>query len=320
MKVPEPRKLKSGNYFIQLRLNGVSIPVTTATAKECKRQAELIKAEHRTGKRVTQMDKNHLTLKQTLERYIENRRNVLSPATILGYEVILENRFQSVMKRPASEIKDWQAVINAEAKLCGAKTLKNAWGLVSASLKAGGHLVPEVALPQIIPATRPWLDAEQIQVFVKAVKGNPCEIPALLALHSLRRSEIIALTWERLDLEKGLIHIEGSAVPGPENTMVYKETNKSRNSRRIVPIMIPELKVALEMQEQRTGPVMKCHPNSLYKQINTVCKNAGLPAVGVHGLRHPYVKPATTKNLSNLREICRSSLDAAEYWRIPMTH
>lgn len=47
MKVPEPKKLPSGNYFIQLRLNGVSVPVTRPTAKECKREAELIKSEHR---------------------------------------------------------------------------------------------------------------------------------------------------------------------------------------------------------------------------------------------------------------------------------
>ena len=34
MKVPAPRKLPSGSWFIQLRLGGESIPVTAATAKD----------------------------------------------------------------------------------------------------------------------------------------------------------------------------------------------------------------------------------------------------------------------------------------------
>ena len=53
MKVPEPRKMSSGNYYIQLRLGGVSIPVTAPTAAECKRQAALIKAEQRHAVRAT---------------------------------------------------------------------------------------------------------------------------------------------------------------------------------------------------------------------------------------------------------------------------
>lgn len=96
MKVPEPRKLKSGSYFIQLRLNGVSVPVTARTAKECKRQAELIKAEHRAGKRVVQEHKSDPTLGQAIDAYIASRRNVLSPSTIRGYEMIRRHRFQSV--------------------------------------------------------------------------------------------------------------------------------------------------------------------------------------------------------------------------------
>ena len=51
MKVPEPRKLKSGTWFIQMRLGGESVPVSAATRTECIRQAEKIKADYRNGKR-----------------------------------------------------------------------------------------------------------------------------------------------------------------------------------------------------------------------------------------------------------------------------
>ena len=45
MKVPEPRHLPSGSWFIQMRLNGVSVPVTAPTKKQCIHEAEVIKAE-----------------------------------------------------------------------------------------------------------------------------------------------------------------------------------------------------------------------------------------------------------------------------------
>ncbi len=35
MKVPKPRKLTSGTWFIQMRLGGESVPVSAATRTEC---------------------------------------------------------------------------------------------------------------------------------------------------------------------------------------------------------------------------------------------------------------------------------------------
>ena len=51
MKIPEPIKVSSGNYYIRMRLNGVNINVTAATATECRNKARLIKAEYKAGKR-----------------------------------------------------------------------------------------------------------------------------------------------------------------------------------------------------------------------------------------------------------------------------
>lgn len=300
MKVPEPRKLSSGTWFIQLRLNGVSVPVTAATDTECRHKAELIKAEWRNGKREISKKEKLPTAATLLQNYIDSRRSVLSPSTIRGYNTIKDTRFQSVMEKRIDEIKDWQKVINqevdsgADGKAIKGKTIKNAWGLMSSALKYAGYPVPDVKLPQVVQATRPWLDPNQIKVFVKAVHGADVEIPALLALHSLRRSEIAGLTWEKVDLENKLIRVEGSSVRGEDSKFVYKETNKSKKSRRQVPIMIPELKAALEAipEDDRSGIVVKCNPNTIWARVNRICEVNGLPQVGVHGLRHSFASLA----------------------------
>ena len=293
MKVPKPQKLPSGNWFIQLRLSGESVPVTARTETECKNKATLIKAEYKAGKQIK--SKTDLTLSEIVDAYIKSRKAVLSPATIAGYETIKANRFKAYMSQKPSAIKSWQQVINDEVKTgVSGKTLKNSWSLIVAALKDNGIDTPLVKLPQIVQASRPWLDAEQIKTFVKAVHGKDCEIPALLALHSLRRSEILGLTWEKIDLKNNIIHVEGSAVPGEKNRLVYKETNKTKNSRRNVPLMIPALKTAILAipEEERHGRIYKQYQNSLWRSINAICKENNLPEVGVHGLRHSFVSLA----------------------------
>lgn len=67
MIVPEPRKLPSGNWHIQLRLNGKDVYITAPTSKECKDKATLIKAEHKAGKRANIQDLSNITLRQAID-------------------------------------------------------------------------------------------------------------------------------------------------------------------------------------------------------------------------------------------------------------
>ena len=304
MKVPEPRQLESGTWFCQLRLNGKSISVTGETESECRDQAALIKAQYKVDakkKKKPASRKEELTIEDVLTTYINSRKKVLSPSTIRGYNTVKDNRFQSYKSKKPSAIKDWQTVINKEIEDgASAKTVKNSWSLLTAALAYSGYEVPSVKLPAIMPATRPWLDADQIKVFVKAVEGADCEIPALLALHSLRRSEIMGLDWNKIDLEKKTIRVEGSAVFDEDNKLTQKSTNKSKNSRRTVPIMIPELETALKSvpEEKRTGNVVTCNPNTIWAQVNRICEANGLPKAGVHGLRHSFASLAVFAGLS----------------------
>ena len=293
MVVPEPRKLSSGNYFIQLRLGGESVSVTAPTAKECRDKARSIKSQHVAGEKRIQRSKSNPTLTQAIDDYIAARSNTLSPSTIRGYRTIQRNRFETVMEKRLKDIKDWQTICNNEAKLCGAKTLKNSYCFIVSVLRENGIHPTKVTLPQVVKSNRPWLTPEQITVFVRAIKGNDCEIPALLALHSLRRSEVCAVTWEEhIDLKAKRILVSGALVPDEEENLVLKETNKNSASQRYVPIMIDELYKALIAVKDKTGLVVKEHPNTVWARINKVCEENGLPLVGNHGLRHSFASLA----------------------------
>lgn len=302
MKTPAPRLLPSGHYTLQLRLGGESISITRETASECTREAELLKAKYRNGLQNGVKSVQNQTLDTLMTNYITSRRKVLSPSTIAGYQVIRKNRFQPYINKTPAQIKtSWQKLIDAEVEAgISAKTIRNAWGLLSSALDHAGIAPPQVALPPVIRSTREWLDADQIKTFIKAMHGNEYEIPALLALHSLRRSEIFGLTWEKIDLKQNLIHVEGSVVQDENSKQIYKETNKTKNSRRTIPIMIPRLKELLNAvpKAKRKGKIYTAPQNYLWREINSVCEANGLPAVGVHGLRHSFASLAVFVGLS----------------------
>lgn len=298
MKTPSPKKLPSGSWNIYLRLGNEGISVTKPTKSECIKAAELIKAEYRNEKRAKQCNE---TLGIVLDKYIDSRRKVLSPSTINGYMAIRKSRFPKFMDKKISDIENWQSVINTEIENgISAKTIRNSWGLIGSALSYVGQPIPQVQLPAVMPATRPWLTADQIKVFVKAVHGHPVEIPALLMLHSLRRSEVLGLDWSNINLNAKTIRVVETAVIGEKNKLVTKSTTKTRKSYRTIPIMIPELGSALAAvpEKDRKGKVYKLNPNNLWPEINGICRRNNLPEVGCHGLRHSFCSLAAHVGMS----------------------
>lgn len=290
IKVPTPRRLPSGNWFIQLSIKGKRVSVTEPTEKACIARAMAIKQEF-----LEPIDRSiKPTLSASIDKYIEARQNILSPATIRGYRTIQKNRFKSAMSRPinAFDEKGWQRIINQEAKLVSAKTLQNAWGFVSSVICEETEKRYSVSLPQIVSDPREFLDSDQIPVFLEAIHNTKYELPALLALCSLRRSELIALTWDCIDTKNGVIKINGAVVPGEDGKFVHKKENKNRSSRRTVPIMIPQLKAALDAAPRISEYVVTMHPSAILNGINRICQKAGLPEVGIHGLRHSFASLA----------------------------
>ena len=283
IKVPKPRQLKSGKWNIELKAEGWS--TTENTPEECIVKAKAVRAGFIEAKK----NAPKMTVREAMQRYID-RRELRSPSTLYGYESIMNSRFQDIIDCDINTV-DWQSVINEEAKKVAPKTLENAWSLVHAAMVDAGITPPKVVLPQTVKKDMPWLDYEQINIFLNAVRGTSGELGALLGLHSLRRSEILAITVDKIDRKQKIITVEGAVVRGKGGKMVEKETNKTSASRREVPIVIPRL-LELVPEAPPGTRLVQYKANALYDKVNRVCVKAGLPKVGVHGLRRSFASLA----------------------------
>lgn len=297
LKLPKIIQLPSGSYQTKIMLDGVRYNITKDTMEECAAEAAALKYKAKEAKKAEKVKK--MSLSDALTTYIDARRGSLSPATIYAYERYQANCFQSVMQLDIySTTNDtWQAAVRRESKGKSPKYISNVWGFISAAIQEQTGVKPKVNLPAKEKNERPFLDPDQINVFVDAIKGETIEIAALLALSSLRRSEIKALTWDCINFEKETITVKGAMVyAGPEAGMTHKKQNKTAASNRTVPI-IPPLMEALKAAEHKSEYVVPYNGSWLYQRINEICTANGLPEVGVHGLRHSFASLAYHLNI-----------------------
>ena len=289
VRVPSPRQ-KGNKWFSQVVVGDNRVYISANSEEEYYAKARAAKTRQIEIKKAPAK----ITLGEAIDRYIKDNDAVLSPSTINCYKSYRKTRFTAYMDKQTDSI-NYQSMVNAEAKKVSAKTVHNAWRLVTASLNNLSLSVPEINLPQKHKSTRPWLDYEQIVQFTDAIYGKPWELGALLALQGLRRSEILHLSSDDVDLGNGIIHVRGASVIGVGNKLTDKVTNKTAASTRDVHIVMPRL---TELLRGKNGRLITTNPTTLYSLINNVCEKKGLPKVGVHGLRHSFASLAYHLNWS----------------------
>lgn len=289
-KLPTPQQLPSGSWRCQVTVDGKRVSVIAETPQEAQAKAVAVKAGLIEEKKTK---KGKMTLDEAITKYIEDRRAVFSPATIKGYDSIRRNRFPALMKMDVLDIdkQDLQRAISDDAPHCSYKTLKNSVGLVYSVISQYKDISTRgLKYPQNIKKEHTYLDTAQIVALIEAVRGDIAEVPILLAVWlGLRQSEIFGLHWEAVDFENKKISIERTVVQNEHSQYVEKPETKNTSSRRVLSCPDYILDKISQMQpnkELRTGRMFRMHPTQIYYRLKKISESAGIPFVGIHGLRH----------------------------------
>ena len=283
------KKLPSGSWrtrvYVGKSADGKAqyVSITRRTERECIRDALEISTRHREVSR----DSSTMTLGEAIDAYIAAKSNVLSPSTIRGYDQIKRNRFQPEMGEKLCKLtrQRMQTAINREALTCSPKTVRNAWGLVSAVMEAYADGPCKVTLPQKVKFVGYTLSADEIGRLIQALHDSPVEVPVLLALWlGLRRSELLALTWDAYDDVSHTLRISAAMVHNKDNKLVVKGT-KTTESTRILPLPA-YIYEKLDSAERAGEYIVPMHPTTLTKYYHLACDAAGIPRIRLHDLRY----------------------------------
>ena len=265
-------RLPSGSYRVSESINGKRYRATVKH-KPTKYEARALIQEQ-----IISLQ-NGTPFGKAADAYILAKENVLSPSTIRGYRVILNNIEKDFLETPLDRITSpgLQVLISNYSKDHKPKTVKNVNGFIISVLKFYGAEVKSPTLPQR-ERSRAYIPTEEdVRRILAEAKGTKYEVPFILATLGLRRSEICALTKE--DLNGDVLTINKAIVEDDKGNWIIK-TTKTESSTRV--IRVPEYVADLI----RKNGIYDSSPHSIYSALERYQKKLGIPHFALHKMRH----------------------------------
>jgi integrase len=164
--------------------------------------------------------------------------------------------------------------------------------------------LPRTVAKEVKPKDAVAWDAADVDRFLDATAEHRWAVAFRLgALFGLRRSEVLALRWDDVDVEAKSLRIDESLVATNEGAAWSNAKNE--RSRRVIPLdddtvraltrrraeqAAERLAAGSEWEDNdliiatRTGRLVL--PRSYDRALATIVDNAGLPRLTSHGLRH----------------------------------
>lgn len=226
------------------------------------------------------------------KEYIQNRRNVISPATERTYNIKINQLSDEFKAKNLYDITNEtvQQEINRFSLDHEPKTVKTLYGFISSVLAVNRpNLKLRIKLPQRIEKSVYEPTSEDIKRILTLAKGTEYSVAFQLGVLSCRRGEICAATID--DLSGNELRIHRSMVYNGKWTI--KETPKTDASNRI--LNLPE-SLADEIRSQ--GYIYNNHPNALNKAIHRFQKQLNIPQFKFHSLRSYFASYAHSLGVS----------------------
>ena len=153
------------------------------------------------------------------------------------------------------------------------------------------NIVKYVQLEKCRPKKREIWSLENCILFLNSIQGHKYELFFTLYItYGLRRGEVIPLTWEDIDFELGIIHINKQYTIAGKDFILT--TPKTDSSIRDLPLL-PHIKSLLDrlVTDSKRGPIIEengklINPRSINYEFNKLIKENSLPKVTLHSLRH----------------------------------
>lgn len=231
---------------------------------------------------VTEEKESDIKLADALKAYIESRRYILSPSTIEGYEKIKRNYFLDIQEKRISDItfEMLQKAVNELSKDKSAKTVNNAFALIKSVLKQYDISCENIRLPKNVKQIKQYPPLEDV---LRAIYGSDVFVPCILAMWlSLRMSEVRGVKYG--DIHDGKIYIKDTLLHVNNEDIFIENRTKSYQSTRI--ISFPESLRAMIGEGEPGEFIVKDTRNYIYKKLQKLLTDAGVPNISFHDLRH----------------------------------
>ena len=231
------------------------------------------------------IEANTATFKMSSQRYIDSKRNVLSPSTLGGYQKILRSISPEFKDKKLCDISqvDIQVEINTYAANHSPKSVRNLHGFISAVL---GMFMPSMQINTSLPQKKKYKHhvptEEEVKRILDASEGTEYHIPFQLAVLGMRRSEICAATPD--DIHGNLLSINKARVFDEHNHIITRDNTKTEESTR--EIYLPD---GLVSEIKQAGKIYDKTPGALLGALHRFQDELGIERFRLHDFRAYFV-------------------------------
>lgn len=227
------------------------------------------------------------------DKYIDSKRNILSPSTIAGYQKLKKYISTEFSQKNIFDISqlDIQNEINNFAVGHSPKYVRNLHSFISAVIKT---VRPTLKITTTLPQKKKYKHtlptSEGVRMIIKASEGTPYHIAFQLAALGLRRSEICGLSVD--DVNGNTLTINKAKVYGENYNLVTRNSNKTEESTR--EIYIPD---SLAQEIKETGTIFDYKPQALTRKLHKYQDALGLERFRLHDFRVYFASQAHSINI-----------------------
>ena len=257
-------------------------------------------------------EQSRMTLSEWLDKWLENMVDTLRPNTLRNYRSYIENHIRPGLgDKPLARItpKDVQRFYEKLNNTLASSTVRCIHTTLHGALKAAqqAHLIASNPIEQTIAprfsyGAKQILTDEQLDVFMKVIAEDEiwCDFFYTELTTGLRRGEICGLKWEDFDETSGTLKICRTLYREDGGGLTAGDTKTSTGTRKIV---LPSSTAALLSKRKVSAltewifpnplkPEQPTDPGSAYRQLKVLLKQAGLPNIRFHDLRHTFATHA----------------------------
>lgn len=268
---------------------------------------------------------SRMAVGEWLDRWLEKHMTgAVRPGTLEGYRKDLDNHVKPyigeklLIKLTADDLQGLYQLLLKQGRKgfrqnCGPglapATVRGIHTTLHHALKAAADegLIPfdpaEKVIPPSVPNTpKRVLTHDQLEKFLCAIRFDPIwhDFFYTELTTGLRRGELCGLTWEDFDREAGTLKVRRTIHARKGGELEAGETKTYAGQRTI---LLPYSTTQL-LKERRTAaltqwifpdplrPERPVNPSSAYRRLKELLKQAGLPSLRFHDLRHTFATHA----------------------------
>ena len=270
-------------------------------------------------------EQSKMTLAQWLDEWLEKHMTgTVRPGTLEGYRRDLDSHVKPylgktlLIKLTSDDMHElYRHLLEQGRKLprqnCGPglapATVRGIHTTLHHALKTAADegLIPfnpaeKVTAPRVQNAPKRVLTHDQLDRFLQIIQGDPIWHDLFYTELStgLRRGELCGLTWEDFDSEAGTLKVRRTIHARKGGVLEAGDTKTYAGQRTI---LLPHSTAQILRERKQSAltqwifhdplrPEWPVNPNSAYRRLKELLKQAGLPSLRFHDLRHTFATHA----------------------------